>query len=248
MDFCILFNLREGARHSSGKPELLVTVGDRSQAVSTDLVAYAISPFMMSSEEKLKAVASITLNALFSASKVETPVSSFDLLSQVVTHGPPSGALPNNERPPSFRLTQLPLFERILERLSECWEYGRIKTGRDSDSGELTVLDVRLGESHTAQLPADASQRRKRKRVVDEDADSAAGDAEEEQDNGVTAHKRPAPSTLDSLSQEMQEVYSLLQRGTAKNRLLAEQVRSMNFSNYAYFSDHIIVSNYQRKL
>ncbi|KAK7695628.1 hypothetical protein QCA50_000264 [Cerrena zonata] len=184
----------------------------------------------MALEEKLKAVASTTLNALFSASKVETPIASFDLLSRVITHGPPAGVLPNNERPPNFRLTQLTLFERILERLSESWEYGRIKIVRDGDSGELTVLDVRLGESHTTQTPVDASHSRKRKRVVDEDADSAAGDAEEEQDNIETTHKRPPPSTLDSLSQEMQEVYSLLQRGTAKNRLLAEQFQTISGS------------------
>lgn len=181
----------------------------------------------MAHEEKLKAVASTTLNALFSASKVETPISSFDLFSRVITHGPPAGALPNSERPPNFRLTQLTLFERILERLSECWEYGRIKTVRDSESGELSVLDVRLGESHTAQTSIDATHGRKRKRVVDEDADSAAGDAEEEQDNIETPQKRPPPSTLDSLSKEMQEVYSLLQRGTSKSRLLAEQVCHM---------------------
>lgn len=180
----------------------------------------------MPSEDKLRLVASSTLNTLFSTGKADAPISSFDLLTRVISNGPPSGVLPGNERPPNFRLTQLALFEHILDDISDSWEYGRIKVSRDIDTGELTVLDVRLGESHTGQRRVDASHGRKRKRVVDEDADSAAGDEdeEEEEERSEVAHRGPPPSTLDSLSKEMKEVYSLLQRGTARGRLLAEQV------------------------
>ncbi|TCD71351.1 hypothetical protein EIP91_011122 [Steccherinum ochraceum] len=180
---------------------------------------------MASKEDKLKLVASSTLRSLFSSQKIETPIPAFDLLARVIAAGPPSGILPDNEKPPTFRLTQQALFNRILEGLSENWDFGKITTYREGE-GNLTVLEVRLGESSSslkATTPA-----RKRKRIVDEDADSAAGNADEEED-GVK-FKDPAPSTLDSLSKDMREVYSLLQRGTARGRLLAEQFKTVTGS------------------
>ncbi|KAH8106258.1 MT-A70-domain-containing protein [Cristinia sonorae] len=182
---------------------------------------------MASTEEKLRLVASSTLRTLFTSQRIDTPITSFDLLARVISAGPPSGILPNNEKPPTFRLTQLSLFNKILNALSESWDFGQISVLREGNDGELTVLDVRLGESSKQTSPA--SHGRKRKRVVDEDADSAAGkdDDEEEADASL---KSPAPSTLDSLSKEMREVYSLLQRGTAKGRLLAEQFRTISGS------------------
>lgn len=57
--------------------------------------------------------------------------------------------------------------------------------------------------------------------MVDEDADSAAGDdetlLEEEVMSGST-------SSLAELSADMREAYMILQKSTAKGRLLAEQV------------------------
>ncbi|EFI27657.1 m6a methyltransferase [Coprinopsis cinerea okayama7 len=86
----------------------------------------------------------------------------------------------------------------------------------------------------------------KRKRIVDEDADSAAGNDDDDdiyhegtrsprrQTVGVGLEFEPAidgasgraTSSLGNLSKELREVYSILQRGTAKGRLLAEQFRS----------------------
>jgi len=63
---------------------------------------------------------------------------------------------------------------------------------------------------------------RKRKRVIDEDADSAAGSGDEAEEYEEV--KKPA-TALESLSKELKEVYATLQRSTAKGRLLAEQVR-----------------------
>lgn len=87
------------------------------------------------------------------------------------------------------------------------------------------VLDpsgqVRLGGPSTAGLQPGS---RKRKRVVDEDADSAAGndnDEEEEEDIGVGGSQS---STLANLTNQLREVYAILQKSTAKGRLLAEQV------------------------
>jgi len=90
------------------------------------------------------------------------------------------------------------------------------------------VLDpsgqARLGGPSTAGLQAGS---RKRKRVVDEDADSAAGndndddDEEEEEDIGMGGSQS---STLTNLTNQLREVYAILQKSTARGRLLAEQV------------------------
>ena len=65
-----------------------------------------------------------------------------------------------------------------------------------------------------------------RKRIVDEDADSAAGDDAE----GSSRHASISPITvggpIGSLSKDMKEVYALIQKSTAKGRLLAERFRS----------------------
>jgi len=62
---------------------------------------------------------------------------------------------------------------------------------------------------------------RKRKRVVDEDADSAAGDEETLLEEDVLGG---STSSLAKLSADMREAYMILQKSTAKGRLLAEQV------------------------
>ncbi|KAI0080731.1 MT-A70-domain-containing protein [Panus rudis PR-1116 ss-1] len=184
----------------------------------------------MSIDDKLKVVASATLNSLFSSGKVDTPITSFDLLTHVVSVGPPTGVLPGEDRPPTFKLTQRRLFERILEALSESWDFGDLSLSREPETGELTIVEVRLGQSHTGRKAlVGVAHGKKRKRVVDEDADSASGNGEDEEKATHTAKAAP-PSTLDSLTKDMKEVYSLLQRGTAKSRLLAEQFRSINGS------------------
>lgn len=90
----------------------------------------------------------------------------------------------------------------------------------------MAVSSVRLGSSCQGQVSTRGPHGRKRKRVIDEDADSAAGNSQEEdeqQDQGDVDTK-PVPSTLDSLNKDMKEVYHLLQQGTARGKLIAEQV------------------------
>ena len=89
-------------------------------------------------------------------------------------------------------------------------------------------MDISLDPaSHHQYLPGmdgrseDGANPRKRKRVIDEDADSAAGDDEAEDSSEDVPASRT--STLGSLSKELRDVYSLLQKGTARGRLLAEQ-------------------------
>lgn len=184
----------------------------------------------MSVDDKLKLVVSTALRNLFSSYKVTAPISSFDLLTHVIAAGPPPpGLFPGPDPPPSLRLTDLARFEAILENLAEAWAHGRISVIRET-LGDLTVMEVHLGDAALAS--SSYSHGRKRKRVVDEDADSAAGDAEEEdeQREELRARLKPAPTTLASLSKDMKEVYNILQRSTAKGRLLAEQFRSVNGS------------------
>lgn len=164
------------------------------------------------SDEQLKLVASSTINGLFSSGKVSAPISSMDLLSRVVSS---ASLLPTS---PRFRLTDLSKFEAILDGLSQNWDHGTISLARD-DRG-LTVMDVHLGNPGSVNALAGLTTR-KRKRVVDEDADSAAGnDDEQDSFEGPIS----GSTTLTNLSKELKEVYIILQKSTAKGRLLAEQV------------------------
>ncbi|OBZ76306.1 N6-adenosine-methyltransferase subunit METTL3 [Grifola frondosa] len=149
-----------------------------------------------------------------------------------ILSSPPTRLLPGPDRPPSFRLTDLTRFEHILEGLAETWDHGRITVLREEQDGGLTVMDVQLGDTQNGRPTSTPPHGRKRKRVVDEDADSAAGDAEEEEEQSFEhlANLKPAPSTLASLSKDSKEVYAIMQHSTAKGRLLAEQFRSVNGS------------------
>jgi mRNA (2'-O-methyladenosine-N6-)-methyltransferase len=81
-------------------------------------------------------------------------------------------------------------------------------------------MDVHLGSPGSVNALAGLNTR-KRKRVVDEDADSAAGnDDEQDSFEGLTV----GSTTLGNLSKELKEVYTILQKSTVKGRLLAEQV------------------------
>lgn len=174
----------------------------------------------MSSDE-LKVVTISALNTLLSSHRIFTPSTSLDLLTRIMTTKTPHGLLPTG-RAPRFRLTDLVLFEAILEDLAQTWTDGRIALSREPTSGEMTIWEVSR-ESPGRRALADSLNPRKRKRVVDEDADSAAGDEEDEDENLDNVEPSPS-STLGSLSKELREVYAILQRSTAKGRLLAEQV------------------------
>ncbi|EMD41161.1 hypothetical protein CERSUDRAFT_111720 [Gelatoporia subvermispora B] len=94
-------------------------------------------------------------------------------------------------------------------------------------------MDVLLGDEYKGEDGGTGSaypQVRKRKRVIDEDADSAAGSDEEEPHEQSPAVRKPPPSALASASKATKEAYALLQRSSAKGRLLAEQFRSLNGS------------------
>ncbi|TFK43193.1 MT-A70-domain-containing protein [Crucibulum laeve] len=174
------------------------------------------------SDNELKLVATTALNTLFSSRKVSTPITSMELLTRIITTKTPAGLF-IGPRTPRFRLTDISRLETILEDLSRTWDEGSISLSRDHDTSVMTIWEVILGRSaSSARSELDAANARKRKRVVDEDADSAAGTEEEV----AESDSNQPTSTLGSLSKELREVYAILQRSTAKGRLLAEQFRS----------------------
>ncbi len=210
------------------------------------------------SDEEYKLVLLTALKSLLtSSSLLSTPLTSLDLLARVMSIPIPSGLLPHSP-PPRFKLTDLGKFERILEKLSETWEEGWVDFSTYSDDGglgkevKMVIYDLGLFERDSGKyrpknpIPSSVSvlgiaientgATKKRKRVVDEDADSAAGDEEDEEVllSGLGDGETNAPatnalgrgSTFANLSPEMREVYTFIQKGTAKGRLLAERVRS----------------------
>lgn len=161
--------------------------------------------------EALKTKVSVALCTLVSTGSVSTPLSALNLLAKLVSSA---------HRPPPLRLHDLPRFESILESLSVDWDHGTITLLRDSAG--LTLMDINLVRNTQ---PTAGPSLRKRKRPVDEEAESdTEADNEEYKE---TEHKNPIPtvSSLSNLSKDMKEIYAMLQKPTAKGRLLAEQVR-----------------------
>jgi len=199
------------------------------------------------SEDALKVVATTALHTLISSRRLNIPVTSLDLLTSVMSTKLPSALLPDSQPTPKFRLTDLSRFERIIEELSNTWPDGYISFSRDEATKRMMVWELGLHSSGLARpLFASADDlsgltSRKRKRVIDEDADSAAGDDEATFDDEDVVGS--SASTLSSLNVEMREVYMILQKSTAKGRLLAEQVRILfGFYSISVYIYHLSVS------
>ena len=159
--------------------------------------------------DALKQHASRGLQELIKSGVIQPPISAFNLLTKLIS-------LPGaSDDSPSFRLTDLKKLEFILEQLSESWDAGSISVLRDATG--LTIMNVYLNGSRSP-----LHFRRKRKRPVDEDADSA----EENEANLAASRESKSPTvpSINNLSKELQEIYALLQRGTARQKLLCEQV------------------------
>jgi len=166
---------------------------------------------------------SSAVRALFSSRTVTTPISSLNLLGRVIA---------TSRKAPPLRLHELHRFEAILEALSQPqgWEHGTIALLKDAS--DVTVMNVVLVKKST-QVPYDGSSivpnPKKRKRPpVDEEAESREGS--EHGQSSLEEEEIPPPkptvSSLSNLSREMKEIYEILQKPTAKGRLLAEQVLS----------------------
>jgi mRNA (2'-O-methyladenosine-N6-)-methyltransferase len=178
------------------------------------------------SDDEYRIVAIAALNSQLASRKLKFPISLTDLLSRVVATKVPLGLFAGpSSSTTRFRLVDQTRFELIIENLSRTWDQGIISLSRND--GEMTILDITLAPVGGS-LPADAGggeapNTRKRKRVIDEDADSAAGD--EDAEDSFEDYPEPQPNTtLRTLSKELRDVYTILQQSTARGRLLAEQV------------------------
>jgi mRNA (2'-O-methyladenosine-N6-)-methyltransferase len=175
------------------------------------------------SDDELRLVTKTALRIILADERhsLATPITSMALLTKIMTTNLPHGLFPDSSKPtPRFRLTDLHRLESILEDLSppQAWDEGYMSVSRDNDTGELTIWELGLG-------PRKIISGTKRKRIIDEEADSAAGSENEDEDEGNAAGAVGwAKSTLGGLSREMRDVYALLQRSTAKGKLLAEHV------------------------
>ncbi|KAF9078675.1 MT-A70-domain-containing protein [Rhodocollybia butyracea] len=179
-------------------------------------------------DEALKVSASISLLSLVNSGSVSTPISSKTLLTRVITSKPSSAS-----QLPRFRLTDLPKFELILESLAYKWPADEAVLSLVREEGQLVVMDVVLanGLSTTASgLDFNPRNPKKRKRIIDEEADSAAGSEPEEEDEKdektIQEIGRFKQSGLAGFSKQQREVYKLVQSGTAKGKLLAEEFTS----------------------
>ena len=170
--------------------------------------------------DEMKQAVSRALQDLITSNEVQPPITSLNLLGKIISLGASSTAYAN------FRLTDLRKLEVCLEELSDNWDAGSLSILRD-DNG-FSVMRVKL------ESPGCDRHAKKRKRHVDEDADSAEEEAAES--SAVVASQKVSPVTaLTNLSKEVQEIYALLQRGTARKKLLAEQV-SKWYQTYNLFA------------
>ena len=222
------------ARYRDLNSDIPACISNLSYTAGHEPISFQPSPHNgKMSDNELKIVVITALKSLLSSHKLNTPVASMDLLTSVMTTKMPLGLLPDGIPTPRFRLTDLNRFEKIIEDLAQTWTEGKIVISRDDGSKKLMIWEVVLqqqnglmggnkfmGAGSFSSVGSGGDASKKRKRVVDEDADSAVGDEEsyldEEEDN--------SQSSLANLSKEMREVYTILQKSTAKGRLLAEQV------------------------
>ncbi len=201
------------------------------------------------SNDGLRIVATTALKILLGHGSyaLSPPITSTDLLTKIMTTKLPSSLFPESSAPtPRFKLTDQRKLEDVLEALSQpqAWDEGYISISRDKDTGEMTIWEIGLG-------PRKLNAGTKRKRIVDEEADSAAGSSnEEEEEVNAAGASSWTKSALGGLNKDMRAVYALLQKSTAKGKLLAEQVSflltqlrcscSISYATAAPFSDRRI--------
>jgi mRNA m6A methyltransferase catalytic subunit len=207
---------RPGGR-AAGQSVGLGGQGDSSVELGLGLGCSTNIIMSLTIDDQLRQLASTVLYNLFSSGAVATPINSLTLLARVITAKPKS-LVPGSAR---FKLTDLNKFNAILDGFSQDWEHGTISVAKDSS--ETVVVDVRLGV-----LPPPPATR-KRKRIKDEEADSASNSDAEDSKEATPPRTRPS-TVLGDLSKELREVYAILQKSTAKGRLLAEQASHQLFT------------------
>ncbi|KAG9097772.1 hypothetical protein FS749_005551 [Ceratobasidium sp. UAMH 11750] len=132
---------------------------------------------------------------------ISLPASSIVLLQALIAH---SAVLSNR---PYLKLTDVKLLESFLVEFASVWEYGTV------------VLDDKAGPALIANVVVDDAARKRKRHLKDDDIYR-----DEHSDEETTKPSQEA--IIKPLSSPMEDLYNLLQRGTAKGRLLAEQHRS----------------------
>ncbi|KAG8903828.1 hypothetical protein FRB99_002679 [Tulasnella sp. 403] len=164
----------------------------------------------------VRETASSALRALFSLPpRLSVPIDSSRLLTHIVSWSL-TASVPNNSR---LRLTDLTVLDGLLREFSDRWEYGNVEISirRLPGGGTVvTLLRIRVDESP-----------RKRKRES----------SEEPLASGVQS--LPPVQDAHHISEDLREVYLMLQRGTAKGRLLAEQYRSNGSLSFDPICPHV---------
>jgi mRNA m6A methyltransferase catalytic subunit len=131
------------------------------------------------------------------------PISSLDLRARFVAHSATS--------PDPLRFSDLPRFNRTLERFAASHDKFAISLTRTHTS--LSIISIK----HRASELSNTGIKRRRK---DDDDDSAEEEPEE-----LDAHRATPPTIgITKFPKELQEAYAILQRPSAKMRLLAEKV------------------------
>lgn len=117
----------------------------------------------------------------------------------------------NANGPSTLRLQDYPQFEAALRQLAQKWQYGIIHVADNyEENGPLIVLGAHVFQN----------DQRKRKRGEELPARSQTP---LEQQN----IRLPLAATMQGISNDDRTVLSLLSEGTAKQKLLAEQVFSL---------------------
>lgn len=163
---------------------------------------------MAADHEQLRQLASRYIQQLASSGKLPTPISASELLAKFISS-------PFTTNGVNFRLTDSQKLETILEEFANSWDAGLLSVQRDKNGLSLTRVILNT-------FPKGTVPSRKRKRQVDEDADSA--EETEVLSNSQSAKSSRPAASLSNLSRDLQEIYALLRKGTAWNKLLAEQV------------------------
>ncbi|KAG8855870.1 hypothetical protein FRB96_006692 [Tulasnella sp. 330] len=168
---------------------------------------------------------SSALRAIFSPpSASRLPIASSDLLTAVVSWTLTAHPIPKAR----LKLTDLKVLEDLLVDFSQNWEHGTLTIEYDKSAqvGNYLASQVTVD---SIQLTAPLVKKRKRR-------DNSA-----EPETPVNQQQQHRLAVLDAhhISHDLQEVYMMLQRGTAKGKLLAEQFKSKDSTAFNPICPHV---------
>ncbi|KDQ12741.1 hypothetical protein BOTBODRAFT_34199 [Botryobasidium botryosum FD-172 SS1] len=138
--------------------------------------------------------------------RVHLPVKADHLLRLILAHTD----APSDNASARLRLTDNEVFEAMLRDWATSWEYGTLIVSKDEKEGSLLVEEVHI-------FPEGDPKGKKRKHDEDD---------KDMESRKLSMQRRFRPPAFTSLREDLQEVYALLQQGTARGKLLAEEFHS----------------------